>query len=137
MIQLQYLSTNWIQIALLGSFIPLLVYFFGFAKRGKQYRYPPGPNRKPLLSEISTVSPPFFSALPFLGNKIFPDPSEKMAEWKKTYGDTILVHLGKRQMVVMHDVETVKKAFSDEAATGRDQDHLLNVLSKGRGKPLP
>ncbi|XP_055354232.1 cytochrome P450 2H2-like [Paramacrobiotus metropolitanus] len=81
--------------------------------------------------------PPGPSGLPIVGNILEFDkdpPFKKFMEWRKTYGDTILVHMGNRYpMVVMHDYDIAKAAFSDEATTGRDQRLICNPFFQEQG----
>ncbi|XP_055336541.1 cytochrome P450 2C15-like [Paramacrobiotus metropolitanus] len=102
----------------IGAVVLLLAVAYFRSSRHKNL--PPGPPGLPFAGHILefTKDPPF----------------KKFMEWSKKYGDTIMVYMGNQYpMVVMHDYDTMKKAFNEEVNAGRDQRFLFNDFFQGHG----
>ncbi|XP_055336679.1 cytochrome P450 2B4-like [Paramacrobiotus metropolitanus] len=104
----------------IGGIVLLLGLIFFRSERRAVDNLPPGPPGLPVVGNLLQLgrTPPF----------------KRFMEWRKTYGDTFLIHMGSRfPMVVMHDYDTIKKVLNDEVTTGRDQRFVFVKDFAGKG----
>ncbi|OQV17434.1 Cytochrome P450 18a1 [Hypsibius exemplaris] len=77
----------------------------------------------------STNSPPGPLAMPFFGNilSMGSRPELKILEWKAKYGDIFTMFNGRQRVVVLSDINTVRKVFNDDGTTGRLSDSAIRT----------
>ena len=78
-----------------------------------------------------------FAALPIIGNvlQLKRAPMHLILQnWRNLYrSDTIGCYVGSRLQVTMHNLDTARKVFNREEASGRDQWHAIAMAAKGYG----
>ncbi|XP_055347858.1 cytochrome P450 2J6-like [Paramacrobiotus metropolitanus] len=94
-----------LDIAITLLFLILGQFVYDIYKR-KRLQFPPGPIGLPIIGSLAS-----FGSYPHL---VFD-------YWRKKYAsDTICYRLGFRNIVVLHNFDTIKKTLNDDASTGRE-----------------
>ena len=64
-------------------------------------------------------------------------PHLTILRWAKHYGDVFTFYEGRKPIIILSDIGTVRRVFGDEASTGRDDDSVIIVdASTQRGHGL-
>ncbi|GAU87300.1 hypothetical protein RvY_00178 [Ramazzottius varieornatus] len=100
--------------------LPLLFVWLLIWKKHRSRNLPPGPIVIPLFGTVTL----FRYSTPYLA----------WIEWAKACrSDTIRLRTGPLARVACHDIDTVKKLFAKEEATGREKLFSHPVIAKGKG----
>ncbi|OQV22977.1 hypothetical protein BV898_03028 [Hypsibius exemplaris] len=72
-------------------------------------------------------SPPGPPAIPIFGSFHFfaKQPHIAILKAKEKYGDTYMIHVGRRPVVILSNYNTVKKVFGDDLVSGRDNESYI------------
>jgi len=91
---------------------------YRWIKRPKNF--PPGPRGVPILGVI-----------PFIGSHI----ERTFRDWGKQYGPVMAVRLGRKDFVILNNLDVIKQALVKEGAkfSGRPRFPLMNEMTKGHG----
>lgn len=82
--------------------------------------------------------PPGPWPLPIIGDGLSIDakePFRTFEKWTKSYGRIYSVIMGNQLVIVLSDVELMKKAFKEDAFSGRPEDYWV-LIWKSIGLPL-
>jgi cytochrome P450 len=81
----------------------------------------------------------FSAAYPFVGNILSfgKQPQVTMMKWKEEYGDVYSIFSGRKPMVVLSNLDLVRKVFGEDSVSGRDDRSAVRVdsatLAHGEG----
>ncbi|XP_055350046.1 cytochrome P450 2B19-like [Paramacrobiotus metropolitanus] len=89
----------------LSFFLFGIGYFFYHDYKRRRLHFPPGPIGLPVIGSLASF-----------GN----NPHVTFDKWRRKYGsDTVGCRLGSQNIVILHDLVTIRKTLADEDSTGR------------------